>query len=556
MKVRVLPDHVVNMISAGEVVERPASVVKELLENSLDAGASRVEVELEKGGRKSVTVRDDGCGMSRHDLLLAVQRHATSKLTSIADLDSIATLGFRGEALPSIAAVSHTTVTTSDGEEGWRLVIDGGTIRQAEPAPRTVGTTVTVSGLFFNTPARRKFLRSEATELSWVEKFVTGCALSRCDVGFVLRHNGRELFSLPPGQTPEERLRLRYSLGHGTKIVSAESTAGNVIVRLLYAPDQRWNSRRHQYVLVNGRLVYSRMVQGPVDSFLAGPAGFPLCVCRVDLPADLVDVNAHPAKREVRFRDPGGVEAAVMATLERALDRHRNSLAPHDRSGYAATAGASVFESPALFPVAMALQAGVPGRMDDALSAGRDPVRVVQIGDSWLVSATDDGLVVVDQHAAHERVLYEDVLRSMDSGGAGGQQRLLIPETVMLVPESLELLELYGAVIREAGFDFSVDGGTLVLRAVPAGVRHGIDAVREVLSSFESASDAGMSHRETVAAATACAGAVKFGDPLSVDEAGALLDSLFATSDPFHCPHGRPTLIEIPFSELEQRFGR
>jgi DNA mismatch repair protein MutL len=555
MQVRLLPDHVINLISAGEVVERPASVVKELLENSLDAGALGIAVELEKGGRKSITVRDDGTGMNRHDLLLAIQRHATSKLSSIEDLDCITTLGFRGEALPSIAAVSHMTVITSDGTEGWKLRMDGGTLKDVEPAARTGGTTVSVCSLFYNQPARKKFLRSEATELSWVEKFLTGCSFARTGTGFTLSHNGRELFRLPSGQSLEERVRSRYHLQEGSRFLSVDGGRGDIVVRLLCVPDQRWNSRRHQYILVNGRLVYTRVAQAPIDRFLAGPAGFPLCICRIDVPSEQVDVNAHPAKREVRFRNPREVEQAVMETVAAVADERRNSIMPYDLSGVASARIQGVSEQASLFPVAMALSAGPSGRMEDS-SRGSDTVPIVQIAGSWLVSATDSGLVLVDQHAAHERILFETVMRGSKDGKAVGQQRLLIPETVMLVPETLELLRLYDAVIREAGFDFSTEGGTLILTAVPAGVRHGIDAIREVLRSFDSESSTDMPHQEQVAAATACAGSIKFGDRLSVDEARSLLDRLFTTSDPFHCPHGRPTLIEIPFEELEQRFGR
>ncbi len=555
MKIRLLSDHVINMISAGEVVERPASVVKELLENSLDAGALNIAVELEKGGRKSVTVRDDGSGMNRHDLLLAVQRHATSKLSSIEDLDRLETLGFRGEALPSIAAVSHMTITSSDGSEGWRLRIDGGTLKDLEPAARTAGTTVSVASLFYNQPARKKFLRSEATELSWVEKFLTGCSFARTDTAFTLSHNGRELFRLPPGQSLEERVRSRYHLQEGMRILNLDGGRGDVTVRLLCVPDQRWNSRRHQYILVNGRLVYTRVAQAPIDRFLAGPAGFPLCICRIDLPPGQVDVNAHPAKREVRFRNPREVEQSVMETVAGVAGERRDSIRPYDPLAVPHSRNQWVSEPAALFPVAMALSAGPSGRMEDR-SRDSDTVPIVQIARSWLVSATDSGLVIVDQHAAHERILFEDLMRGSAGGEKVGQQRLLLPETVMLVPETLELLRLYEALVREAGFDWSIEGGTLILTAVPAGVRHGIDAIREVLRSFESDSGSDMPHQEQVAAATACAGSVKFGDRLSTDEARSLLDRLFATSDPFHCPHGRPTLIEIPFDELEQRFGR
>ena len=558
-KIRLLKDHVINLISAGEVVERPASVAKELLENSLDAGAQNIVTELDRGGRKRVTVRDDGHGMSRHDLLLSVQRHATSKLSEASDLGSIDTLGFRGEALPSIAAVSHMTITTSDGEDGWTLRIDGGSLRDVEPAARTTGTTVTVGSLFFNQPARRKFLRAEATELSWVERFVTGCAFASPETGFILTHNDRELFQLSPGQSIEDRVFARYGFPRDSRLITVDGSTDQVHVRLLCMPEQRWNSRRHQYVLVNGRLVYTRAAQGPIDRHLAGPAGFPFCICCITLPASRVDVNMHPAKREVRFSKPRDVEQAVEDALsgipsvrKEAVSMAFSSITPPGQGG---SSFSTLSEPASLFPLAMELQAGSAIRTDVS-SGSPEGVPIVQIARSYLVSATDSGLVVVDQHAAHERILFEEVLNGAKLGALAGQQRLLIPESIRLDQEALEMLRVFEAVIRETGFDYSLEDDTLLLHAVPSGVRHGIDAIREVLLSFDDPARAELPQREQIAAATACAGSIKFGDALSTDEARELLDRLFATSDPFHCPHGRPTLIEIPFSELERRFGR
>ncbi|MEN8208900.1 MAG: DNA mismatch repair endonuclease MutL, partial [Candidatus Fermentibacteria bacterium] len=240
-QIRVLPDAVINLISAGEVVERPASVVKELIENALDAGATEITVELEEGGRKSIAVRDNGQGMNRHDLLLCVQRHATSKLSSSSDLSSLCTLGFRGEALPSIAAVSHFTILTSDGASGWRMQMDGGVLRDVSPAARTRGTTVTAAGLFYNQPARRRFLRTQATELSWAEKYITGSALARKEISFRLLHNGQELFHLPAGQSIPQRLRSRFGLPRDSRYVKSEGESGGTSVILVWFPDNRWN---------------------------------------------------------------------------------------------------------------------------------------------------------------------------------------------------------------------------------------------------------------------------------------------------------------------------
>ncbi len=556
-QIRVLPDTVINMISAGEVVERPASVVKELLENALDAEASEITVELEQGGRKSIIVRDNGLGMNRHDLLLSVQRHATSKISSSSDLSSLSTLGFRGEALPSIAAVSHFTILTSDGADGFRMRMDGGILRDLSPAARTRGTTVTAAGLFYNQPARRRFLRTQATELSWVEKYITGSALARNEISFRLLHNGNELFYLPAGQSIPERLCSRYGLPGDSRYVKSEGHSGGTSVKLIWFPDSRWNRKSHQYILVNGRLVYAGLVAGPVDAALAGPAGYPLLYCSVFVPPDEVDVNVHPQKREVRFRKPSSIREAVENALGELASSRKNGMKLTSRTGGSAGIPHDRIDrrnySEDLFNAALQVQA--PGAVDTARKAEQD-FPIVQIGRSYLVTSTDKGIVLIDQHAAHERILFETVLSSMNSDSESGQQKLLLPEHIRLDAPEREQLEDYSAVLNRSGFEFHIEGDTLILTAVPPGTFHGIGALREILRSLQDPENEDMPIREKVAAAAACAGAVKFGDPLSPLETRHLIDQLFSTSDPFHCPHGRPTLIEISFEELGDKFGR
>lgn len=575
-RIRLLPDEVVNRIAAGEVVERPASVAKELLENALDAGAGSVDVVLEKGGRKLVEVRDDGSGMSRHDLLLAVQRHATSKIGSAEDLDTLSTLGFRGEALPSIAAVCHFTITTSDGGEGYRLRMDGGVIKDVAPAPRDRGTTVSAGGLFYNQPARRRFLRSASTELSWVQRFVTGAALSRLDVSFSLSHNGRRLFSLPAGEGLRRRLLRRYGLEDDVRVVEGKGSAGEVEASLLAVPDQRWRGRRNQYVLVNGRLIHSPMVSAVAAEALSGPAGHPLLVVRLSIPAPEVDVNAHPTKKEIRFRDKRTVEAALrsalggmpsgragqtLASIGGSEGGSRTRAAGRGPGGSVSYAQAGrrgppqrAEERTGLFEAAMELQRARSGAASETVGRYRG-CGVVQVGKSYLVSATSSGIVVVDQHAAHERILFESILRG-DETGERSSQALLLPETIRLDPEEMSMLHRHSVTLRRVGFGWSLEDDRLMLHAVPEGVSHGVEALMEVLRSPGEGQRAELPEREQLAAAAACAGAVKAGDRLAPEEAAELMDSLFSTGDPFHCPHGRPTLIEIPFSELEVRFGR
>ena len=559
--VRVLPDSVINLISAGEVVERPASIVKELLENALDAGATSIVVELEQGGRRSVTVRDDGTGMNRHDLLLSIQRHATSKIAGREDLDVLSTLGFRGEALPSIAAVTHFRMTTSDGSEAWELTADGGELRGVVPVARTRGTTVSASGLFFSQPVRRKFLRSQDTELTWVERFLTGCAFSRLDVAFRLLHGGREIFDLPAGTDLAGRMKLRFGLATSISPVISSGSSGEVSATITIFPDSRWNRKSHQYILVNGRQVQCGFVSAPLDRALAGPAGYPLLTCVVELPPSEVDVNVHPSKREVRFREPRRVREAVEEAISdlvvtRKTDIHFQDV--HHRRGFVGSSGdhgrRSTGLSGEIFEAALMLQ--MPASPLYGGGEDHSAVPIVQVGRSYLVTATDTGIALIDQHAAHERILYETVLDSIRSDAGAGRQNLLLPETVKVDGEELEQLTEFDALLRKAGFEFHMEGDTLVLTAVPSGTFHGISALREILKSLSDPGSEDMPVQERVAAAAACAGAVKFGDQLAGAETKHLVDGLFATSDPFHCPHGRPTLIEISFQELEKRFGR
>lgn len=542
--IRVLDDEMVNLISAGEVVERPASIVKELVENSLDAGASRIEVEVEQGGRRSITVRDDGCGMSRHDLLMSIQRHATSKVSKPEDLGSIATLGFRGEALPSIAAVTHTTIVTSDGGEGWRLDVDGGILRGVAPAARTRGTTVTAAGIFFNQPPRRKFLRSEQTELSWIRRHLEGIAFSRDDFALRLSGDGQG-FELRPG-TLEERMRARFSIDAGERCVTGSAADSSRRIELLVFPGRCTATRLHSYVSLNGRAASVRTVTAVLEQLLAGPAGYPLLACRLVLEPGDVDVNAHPSKLEVRLREPSRIAALVEQAAESAVSGRRSVM-----SGAAEVRGSAPYAAerpdppPRLFERAMELQS-TPARAASAPGA-----QVMQVGRSYLVSSLSGGLVIVDPHAAHERVLFDSIRK-----GSAGTQQLLLPEPLDLDPESMEQLQMHRDMLKEAGFDFSETGQGLMLCAVPAGLRHGVEAVSEILSHLSDPVRAYLPPQEMIAAAAACAGAVKLGDPLDPAQAAELVDMLFATSDPFRCPHGRPTLIEITDDELGRRFGR
>lgn len=569
----ILPDHIVNLIAAGEVVERPASVVKELVENSLDSGATSIDIELEYGGRRAVTVRDNGDGMNRHDLLLSVQRHATSKIRSSSDMNNLNTLGFRGEALPSIAAVSHMEILSStEGNEGWQMQIDGGVLNEVKPCRRTKGTTVSVRSLFYNQPARRKFLRSEATELTWVESFVTGFSFFHIGVDFNLVHNNRELFNLPSEDNLEKRARRRYQIGSSVKAFCFEFSDGDYSCRGLCFPEKRWNSRRQQYIIVNGRQVKAPPIQIPLDRFLSGPAGYPLIICILSLPGKDVDVNVHPAKREVRFREPFRVEKIVESALlsitsERRLHTvaaMRNNLSsPSEKSGWKKDAVNNHYTDRNIQPPPIStraqsavLQLNMPFDSKGYSSEQQKHYDIMQFGRLFLVSATQDALVIIDQHAAHERILFEKILAGINKNRNQSQQHLLWPESIQLDLADLEIAERYRQELGKAGFDFEINGKEMLINSIPAGFKNGSAAIRELLCKLQEPSGTELPEKERIAALAACAGAVKAGDSLSIEEARSILDQLFSTGDPFHCPHGRPTIIEISFSELEKRFGR
>jgi DNA mismatch repair protein MutL len=543
--IRILPDELVNLIAAGEVVERPASVAKELVENSIDAGASSIEIEAEQGGRRSITVRDDGCGMSRHDLLLSVQRHATSKLGSVGDLERISSLGFRGEALPSIAAVCHLGMVTGDGVEAWKLDMDGGILRDVSPAARTRGTTVSASGLFFNQPARRRFLRSEDTELSWLSKYVTALSFARPETAFSLKHNSLAVFALPP-EDLEERVGRRFGIAPGSGLISTSAEEGGYSVRIAVCPDKRFASRAHCYALVNGRFVNTRLLLGPVERAFAGPAGYPVAVCVMNCPGSDVDVNVHPAKLEVRFRDPARVESLLLEALSRQDSERREALRGR------------IFmplrEIPPIEARQAAFDLSAPLQAPEA--PAQDALRVIQIGRSYIVTSVAGGVVIVDQHAAHERILFELITRSLAETGVAPSQRLLLPETVEIDSGMNSILAQYESILTSAGFEFSSEDGQITLTAAPEGVRHALESFLEVLGSLADPSRASLPPLHQIAAAAACAGSIKFGDSVTPQAARELIDALFSTSEPFRCPHGRPTLIEISFEELASRFGR
>jgi DNA mismatch repair protein MutL len=590
-QIRILPDSLINRIAAGEVVERPSSVVKELVENSLDAGAQRIEIELVNGGRTLIRVSDDGCGMDADDALIALERHATSKIASPEDLDHIATLGFRGEALPSIAAVSRFELLTSadPAEGGVRVTVEGGRVLGTEPAARARGTTVEIRDLFFNVPARRKFLRAPETELRHASETVWGAALARPDVAFYLRHGTRTLVDAPPARDLSERLRALWS--KATKVTRFSAAGGGAEVEGLIAPGGG-RGRPSMIFLVNGRAVKDRLLVGAVLRVLrATGSGFggARVVASLQLPADQVDVNVHPAKTEVRFARGGAVFTLVERALREGvaasqgrvpvsrLDDGDAMVTEPSSGGYGELlrsrreAGAApLFAHPAYGEPAPGAAGpvviGAPTASRSGAKAGASDTpfgRLLgQYRESFLLLEDDYGLVIVDQHVAHERVLYDQILDRL-GGDIAPSQRLLEPVLVEVGEALAAALERVAVTLLKVGIEADVFGpDTVRISASPPELE--ADEARELVIELLDRATAfdGVPERvaaeveEELAAGLSCRGAIKVNHRLTETEQRALLGDLAETSNPYRCPHGRPIVLRLSQEEMERRLGR
>jgi DNA mismatch repair protein MutL len=583
----VLDDSLINRIAAGEVVERPASVVKEMVENAIDAGASTVAVILEDGGKRSIRVTDDGCGMDRDDALLALERHATSKLARAEDLDAITTLGFRGEALPSIAAVSRLLMRTAarDGE-GTEVEVRGGRILSVREAALSRGTSIEVGSLFFNVPARRKFLRSEATELSHVARVLTRHALARPALRFSLEHGGRRLLELPPAPGLEERTIRLLGKDAADRFVPFRLERGGTTARGLAArPADAGPRKDAQYLFVNGRAVQDRTLSHALAAAYGNTVPrdrHPAVILFVDIDPAGVDVNVHPQKLEVRFTRAGEVHDLVRDAVASALGRGqavprlaelRPSYPTADRSAVAEAVGrylerhegeAAAGGSPA--GLAPSLPAAEAEPAFGALAGSRlvEPEGIVplaQFRDSYVIAEDAEGLVIVDQHAAHERVLFERYLGEAEANRVETQP-LLFPVAVELPPHERWLLEEEIEEFRRLGFLVEPFGGNTVrIDGVPAVVA-GLEAaaiLRELIGEAaraRSATAAAEPLRHRLVTTAACRAAIKAHDPLSHAKMQELLHALMRCSSPTTCPHGRPVLFRLPLADVERAFRR
>ena len=578
MPIRRLPEHLVNQIAAGEVVERPASALKELVENAIDAGARRIVIELAGGGADHLSVTDDGCGMAVWELRLAIERHATSKLPD-GDLAAIATLGFRGEALPSIASVARLTLASrTAGGDGWALVVDHGRVVADGPAALPHGTRVAVDGLFAQVPARRKFLKSERAELAACLDVVRRLAMATPHVAFDLRHAGRRLLVAEAGMLTGDAARpgrLAALLG----IDFAEHAVAIDLVRdelrlggLAGVPTFNRGVADHQFLFVNARPVRDRLLVGAVRGAyqdLLARDRHPVVALFLEVPADFVDVNVHPAKTEVRFRDAGLVRGMIVSGLRRALDAAGHRAAPPVAASALFVPGvvppaatqATLADhyyfadaAPAWLPPTARTEAPVP------MNAYPMGVARAQVAGTYIVAETPDGMILVDQHAAHERLTLER-LKAARAGGAVASQALLLPQVVELDAEAAAHLVERAADFAALGLEIESFGLRAVLvRSVPAalGTADPERLVRDLADDL-AAFDTGLSLAErldAVAATMACHGSVRAGRALSVPEMNALLREMEVTPHSGQCNHGRPTWVRLAKNDLERLFGR
>lgn len=613
--IRPLPANVVNKIAAGEVVERPSAVVKELVENAVDAGADRIDIFVEKAGVKLIKVVDNGCGISEDQIEIAFARHATSKITQFKDLDSLYSYGFRGEALPSIASVSRLRMVSrpADSQSGTELVIEGGVVQDRAPVAAAPGTSIEVQNLFFNTPARRKFLKAESTEVRYLSRTATALALGRPDIGFSYSVNNREIFALPSNQTLLQRAGAL--LGGDGRMALIEGEDGPVRVHgCVGPPDMAQHNRFGLYLFINSRFIFSPVLSHAVRAAYGEmlPSGlYPVGALLVVLDPATVDVNVHPSKTEVRLSHEREVHDIVRRIVAQGLRqdgvipeyRHASDRpsggTDHGRASAPPVAGRGGFipgvysreanqdllselyrvgpretdsETP---PSLVKVDTRTGEIVEESSGGGEDPLKqaepswgasgpsegfrlIGRFSDRYLLLQSGDNLYVVDQHTAHERVLYEDMLRRFEHSSVESQT-LLLPVQVELTPEQMSVFAEVNDELNRGGFIVSEFGGRMInIEAVPVVMskRSPRKVVLSVLDDLSAFRRKGQDITKGMAQSMACRAAVMAGDHLGEAEATHLIERLLQCSDKYTCPHGRPTFIRITRRDLDKQFGR
>ena len=614
-RIRPLPERLINKIAAGEVVERPASVVKELAENAIDAGATRIEIIIEKSGGKLIKIVDNGCGIPEDQIEIAFSRHATSKISAFADLDNIISYGFRGEALPSIASVSRLRMVSrmAGSSAATEIRYEGGVLQSKEPISAPPGTIVEVENLFYNTPARRKFLKAESTEARHISRVAMALALGRYDIGFSFTMNDRSIFSLPAGQTLRER--VSGLLGRGKEMTQVRAATDVVTIEgYIGAPEMAQNQRWGHFIFINGRFIHSTTLSHALSAGYGElmPRGlFPVGALLLTVNPQEVDVNVHPAKTEVRLSREREIHDAIVHAVRESL--RQDSVIPVFRPAGASPSARNANSTPessgrtplgAVIPgitsrpvndrhfleqlyrppkldhsnvppdvVRVDTRTGeivedksAPAATSDAIESKTEAatgpsegVRLVgRFSDLYLVLQAGEDLYIVDQHTAHERVLYEETVRRIESHSMVGQM-LLLPVQVELDPEQLAVFDEAAPLLNESGFEVAHFGGRMInIQAVPTILarKSPEKVIRKLIDDIASLRKSGQDLKKAMAQSMACRAAVMAGDRLSDEEAVGLLSRLLKCENKYSCPHGRPTFIRISRSDLDKQFGR
>lgn len=604
--IRVLPEVVCNQIAAGEVIERPASVVKELLENAIDAHARKIRIMIEKAGVRLIQISDDGDGMDKDDAILCFETHGTSKIHEEKDLHSIASYGFRGEAIPSIASVARVLLKTRhrDSDIGSQVVVDGGKMRSVEPVGIPQGTEFTIRDLFYNVPARRKFLRTDATEERHIYETVLNMALPHPEIAFELYFDGRRTLQSPAADTLLPRLQFFFGKQFSKEMLPLDTQTESVrVTGWIARHGVVRNSRREQRFFVNGRAVDTfAMLQGVKEGYgsLVEKGCYPPCVLFVECDPQLLDVNVHPAKREIRFRNEHLIIRAISEGIQSVLQtvdapavavntnvslrtligvgeinvRPLNERVAPNIPQFENTPTPPVFYEPKKeptpsqenieFEIPETPTSKISTEANAPVSESHVPLAIEVIGilnDTYILARFEDGLVVIDQHAAHERVLFEKILERAQHKENSASQKLLFPIPIELTRIESALMKRYAPIFQEVGFDISDIGvHSIMISALPIDISH--DSVETLFSEIlthlmeEDAQSGRLGPQIDILARVACKAAVKAHDKLSLQEAQALIHQMGACIHPFSCPHGRPTLIHISLKELEKRFSR
>ncbi len=596
-RIQVLAPHIANKIAAGEVVDRPASVVKELVENAIDADASEITVVIGQAGKELIQVIDNGIGMAPEDAELAFERHATSKISDVVDLDQILTLGFRGEALPSIASVSRMELKTcQQGESlGLRLALDGGVVEQRENLAMKHGTTISVKNLFFNTPARRNFLRTDTSEFGQILKWLKRFFLAYPHIHFTLIRDGEELYNMPASTQDERIVQVFGQKFYDGLVVTREELNDITLYGYVSRPDNSRGNSDNQFIYLNQRPITNRnlshaVLQGYGNLIERGR--FPQFVLFLDIPPHLVDINVHPTKMEVRFANQRVIYHLFLSAVRKAIQsgdivpafNFKGSHLP-SRDMQPQLDDIKRFRPEEINPVRP-----VPEDSDSSqITISYDPLppqpnnkkdpffnqptppvegqalevdrqaRLWQVHNRYIMSQIKSGLVVIDQHVAHERILYEQILDHLNAGRAVPSQQLLFPQTLEL---SLEDYLVYSDIrewLDKVGFQINeLSGRTVVIEAIPADVKVGSEAkILIEMIDFYRAHEAGeYEPHEKIAAAFACKNAIKSGEKLNLEEMTSLVDQLFTTREPYFCPHGRPVIVTLGLEEFDRKFKR